>query len=91
MVKRLEIAKKLLRPDGVIFISIDANEQANLKLLSDTFFGKQNYAGMIPWRKRTAKTDVPFGISQDYEWILIYAVSEQFNAFTSREKSENIL
>lgn len=40
---------------------------------------------MIPWRKRTAKTDVPFGISQDYEWILIYAKSNQFNAFTKRE------
>lgn len=42
---------------------------------------------MIPWRKRTAKTDVPFGVSQDYEWILIYAKSEMFNAFTNRENN----
>lgn len=42
---------------------------------------------MIPWRKRTAKTDVPFGISQDYEWILVYAKSEMFNAFTKRENN----
>lgn len=48
-------------------------------------FSENNFAGMIPWRKRTAKTDVPFGISQDYEWILIYAKSNQFNAFTKRE------
>ena len=83
--ERLVIAKRLLSATGAIFISIDDNEQANLKLLCDFIFGESNFAGMIPWRKRTAKTDVPFGISQDYEWILIYAKSEQFNAFTKRE------
>lgn len=82
---RLKIAHKLLHNAGAIFISIDDNEQANLKLLCDCIFGEQNFAGMIPWRKRTAKTDVPFGISQDYEWILVYAKSEMFNAFTKRE------
>ena len=82
---RLKIAKKLLCETGAIFLSIDDNEQANLKLLCDSIFGEQNFAGMMPWRKRTAKTDVPFGISQDYEWILIYAKSELFNAFTKRE------
>lgn len=84
---RLKIAHKLLHNAGVIFISIDDNEQANLKLLCDYIFGEQNFAGMIPWRKRTAKTDVPFGISQDYEWILVYAKSEMFNAFTKRENN----
>ena len=83
--ERLKIAKNLLSNSGVIFISIDDNEQANLKLLCDSIFNENNFAGMIPWRKRTAKTDVPFGISQDYEWILIYARSEKFNAFTQRE------
>lgn len=82
---RLKIAKRLLADNGAIFISIDDNEQANLKLLCDEVFGEQFFAGMIPWRKRTAKTDVPFGISQDYEWILIYAKSDEFNAFTKRE------
>ncbi len=83
--ERLKIARNLLSKNGAIFISIDDNEQANLKLICDAVFGEQNYAGMIPWRKRTAKTDVPFGISQDYEWILIYARSGDFNAFTQRE------
>lgn len=82
---RLHIAKHLLAENGAIFVSIDDNEQAALKLLCDDVFGEQNFAGMIPWRKRTAKTDVPFGISQDYEWILIYAKSAKFNAFTQRE------
>ena len=82
---RLKIAKRLLSDSGVIFLSIDDNEQANLRLLCDTIFGEQNFAGMMPWRKRTAKTDVPFGISQDFEWIMIYAKSELFNAFTKRK------
>lgn len=82
---RLTIAKRLLTANGVIFISIDDNEQANLKLICDSILGEHNFAGMIPWRKRTAKTDVPFGISQDYEWILIYAKSDKFNAFTQRK------
>lgn len=81
---RLEIAKQLLSSSGAIFLSIDDNEQANLKLLCDSIFGEQNFAGTFPWRKRTAKTDVPFGISQDYEWILLYAKSTRFNAFAQR-------
>lgn len=83
--ERLKIAKKILSNSGAIFLSIDDNEQANLKLLCDNIFGENNFAGMLPWRKRTAKTDVPFGVSQDYEWILIYAKSTEFNAFTQRE------
>lgn len=81
---RLKIAHKLLRDSGAIFISVDDNEQANLKLLCDSIFGEQNFAGMIPWRKRTAKTDVPFGISQDYEWILIYYNIKTANAILPR-------
>lgn len=73
MEKRLKIARILLNEKGVIFISIDDNEQADLKLLCDEIFGLEKFASMFPWRKRTAKSDVPFGISQDYEWILCYA------------------
>jgi adenine-specific DNA-methyltransferase len=82
---RLDIARKLLSNDGAVFISIDDNEQANLKLLCDSIFDEQNFAGIIPWRKRTAKTDVPFGISQDFEYILLYAKSGKFNAFSQRQ------
>lgn len=80
MMPRLQYAKDLLSDDGVIFISIDDNEQANLKLLCDYVFGEENFAATIPWRKRTAKSDVPFGVSQDYEWILVYARTESFLA-----------
>ena len=69
---RLYLARNLLREDGVIFVSIDDNEQANLKQLMDEIFGEENFIGIFPWKKRTAKSDVPFGVSQDYEWILGY-------------------
>ena len=72
MNKRLKIAKKLLSDKGVIFISIDDNEQAQLKLLCDGIFRADKHVAIIPWRKRTAKSDVPHGISQDYEWIICY-------------------
>ena len=86
MYPRLLLAKDLLRDDGVIFISIDDNEQAQLKLLCDEVFGQECHAGTFPWRKRTAKSDVPHGISQDFEWVLAYA-NDKFmagNAHTRR-------
>lgn len=73
---RLLIAKDLLADDGVIFISIDDNELENLKNVCNIVFGEDNYVSMFPWRKRTAKSDVPFGISQDYEWIVCYAKTQ---------------
>ncbi|MEF1523383.1 site-specific DNA-methyltransferase, partial [Neisseria gonorrhoeae] len=80
MYPRLYIARELLKDDGVIFISIDDNEAAQLKLLCDEVFGEGNFVAQLPWRKRTAKSDVPFGISQDYEWIFVFAKSCQFIA-----------
>ena len=80
MYPRLRLAANLLRDDGVIFISIDDGEQANLRKMCDEVFGEENFTGQFPWRKRTAKSDVPFGISQDYEWVLCYAKSDKFVA-----------
>ena len=80
---RLKVAKDLLSEDGVIFISIDDNEQRNLKLVCDEIYGEKNFVAMIPWRKRTAKSDVPFGVSQDFEWILVYAKSSKYIAYTN--------
>ncbi len=78
MYPRLLLAKDLLREDGVIFISIDDNEQAQLKLLCDEVFGEENHVATFPWKKRTAKSDVPFGVSQDFEWIVCYAKKDFF-------------
>ena len=80
MYPRLKLAKDLLSDDGVIFISIDDNEVENLKKICDEIFSEQNFVATFPWRKRTAKSDVPFGISQDYEWAVCYAKSDSFCA-----------
>ena len=77
---RLMLARNLLTDDGVIFISIDDNESTNLKKICDEVFGSSNFVATFPWRKRTAKSDVPFGVSQDYEWIVCYAKSDLFIA-----------
>lgn len=80
MYPRLKLLHRLLADDGVIFISIDDNELYNLKMICDEIFGITNFVATIPWRKRTAKSDVPYGISQDFESILCYAKSEKFKA-----------
>ena len=51
MEKRLEIAKNLLTEKGVIFISIDDNEQSTLRVLVDHIFGEQNFVGQLIWQK----------------------------------------
>ena len=77
---RLKLARNLLSDDGVIFISIDDNELKNLLNICDEIFGENNFVATIPWRKRTAKSDVPFGISQDFETIVCYAKTDKFKA-----------
>ena len=80
MYPRLRLAANLLRDDGVIFISIDDNEAVNLLRICDDVFGEENFVAQMPWRKRTSKSDVPFGVSQDYEWVLCYAKSSDLSA-----------
>ena len=80
MYPRLFLARNLLRQDGVIFVSIDDNEVHNLRLMMNEIFGEENFVGIFPWRKRTAKSDVPFGVSVDHEYILVYARSDHFVA-----------
>ncbi|SHN93423.1 Type III restriction-modification system methylation subunit [Bathymodiolus heckerae thiotrophic gill symbiont] len=85
MYPRLFLAKQLLADDGVIFISIDDNEQHHLKMLMNEVFGEGCFVAQFPWRKGTAKSDVPFGVSQDYEWIISYA-KETYNAGLTIER-----
>lgn len=86
MAERLNMAEKLLSDRGCIFVSIDDNEQAALKMLCDEIFGEDKFVAHIPWRKRTAKSDVPFGISQDCESILCYANSTFRAAVKGKER-----
>ena len=70
MYPRLLLAKDLLRDDGVIFISIDDNEQAQLKLLCDEVFGQENWIGNIIWKNVTDNN--PTNIAIEHENIICY-------------------
>jgi adenine specific DNA methylase Mod len=77
MMPRLQLARDLLSKDGVIFISIDENEHANLKLLCDHIFGEDNLAGEIIW-KNSSKNDEDY-ISIQHEYILSYVKNKEYN------------
>lgn len=70
--KRLKIAKKLLSDDGVIFISIDDNEQANLKLLCDEIFGEQHFIGTYFWKRTSTPPALSYKIRRKLEFVLAY-------------------
>lgn len=73
MDKRLKIAKKLLSEKGVIFISIDDNEVAQVKLLCDEIYGERNFIAKFDWRKKTGANDAR-DIAVITESILLYAL-----------------
>lgn len=91
MYPRLKIAKKLLSISGVIFISIDDNEQANLKLLCDEIFNESNYIGTIIWQ--TATDNNKSQISSEHEYVLCYAkdIKEQDEWYINSQKANRIL
>jgi len=70
---RLLLARNLLTDDGVIFISIDDNEQENLKKCCDEVFGGQNFVAQLVWERAYApKNDARF-ISNSHDYVLMYA------------------
>jgi len=73
MYPRLYIAKQLLKDDGVIFISIDDNEVAQLKLLLDEIFGEENFVGELTWEKKKKGTFLSNSLTNIKESILIYS------------------
>ena len=76
MLPRLYIARNLLREDGVILISIDDNEAANLKLLMDEVFGPENFVAQLVWEKGR-KNDAKL-VSVGHEYILVYLRNKSF-------------
>jgi adenine-specific DNA-methyltransferase len=87
MYPRLLLARDLLKPDGVIFISIDDNEQANLKLLCDSIFGEENFVSDLIWKSgRTAASH----FTNEHEYIITYAKSRESLPFFKFEGDDVI-
>jgi adenine-specific DNA-methyltransferase len=88
MFPRLYLAKNLMRDDGVIFISIDDHEQANLKLLADLVFGEENFVNNIIWQKKYAPSNDAKWLSDNHDFIICYAKNKEVWRPNLLERSE---
>ena len=90
MYPRLKLARELLTDDGVIFISIDDNELANLKLLCDEIFGESNFIANITWRKKAGGGQDSEYFAREHEYVLCYRKGDEFlMTFRMRQVEEN--
>ncbi len=76
MYPRLRIARQLLADQGLIFISIDDNERANLQKLCEEVFGAGNFLGCFVWKRRSGAMDAVTNLSEDHEYVLVYSKSQ---------------
>ena len=91
MYPRLYIARELLKDDGVIFISIDDNEAAQLKLLCDEVFGEGNFVDTLTIKKSANGMGSKDGYSTNHDFILIYLKEKQNNVFFGITVSEDYI
>lgn len=88
MYPRLILAKNLMREDGIIFISIDDNEQENLKKILNEIFGETNYVTEIAWQcLDTVKNDARY-FSDNHEYIFVYAKNKELLSIQGIKKGE---
>lgn len=78
MYSRLLVARTLLRPDGVIFISMDDHEIHHLRKVCDEVFGEENFKANISWQKRYTRSNNTVDFTTVVEHILVYSKTEQF-------------
>lgn len=78
MYSRLLVARNLLRPDGVIFISIDDHELHHLRKICDEVFGEENFKANISWQKRYTRSNNTTDFTTVVEHILVYSKEDKF-------------
>lgn len=94
MYPRLVLARNLLKETGVIFISIDDNEQANLKQLCDEVFGEENLVQNFIWQKKTQPSFLSKEVANVHEYIIAYRKQELLSlkgGFTDPDKAIELL
>lgn len=84
MKNRLQIAATLLSEKGSIWISISDEEMHYLKVLMDEVFGEDSFVATLPRKTRDGKSDVPFNLSQDFDWLLVYTKGSVEDAVVGR-------
>ncbi len=88
---RLHLLKELLSDDGVIFVSIDDNEQHHLRMLMDEVFGEENFVTSITWQKKVSPSNDAKYFSYDHEYIAVYANNKEIwrpNRLSMTEKQK---
>ena len=94
-VSRLKLLHKLLAEDGTIFISIDDNELANLKLLCDEIFGVNNFIDIFSWHKTYSPSNLSHRTKKCLEYVLSYAQNtnaiQRFNGLYKVNEADNPL
>ncbi len=88
---RLKLAKDLLTEDGVIFISIDDNEQGNLRKICNQVFGEQNFIAQLIWEKKFAPQNDDKYITAVHDYILTYAKHKESWSPKLQERTEEAL
>jgi len=92
MKNRLEIAKELLKNDGVIFISIDDDESHYLKILCDTIFWRENFVANLIWEKKYSPQNDAKWFSDNHDHILVYSFNKEIwrpNLIARTEEQNN--
>ena len=87
MYPRLKLARNLLTDDGVIFISIDDNEQANLKKICDEIFGEENFVADFIRKTKSTTNDAKTGINYQHEFLICYSKNFQYVNLLGGEKN----
>ncbi|MFQ9979215.1 MAG: site-specific DNA-methyltransferase [Finegoldia magna] len=89
LIQRLKISRNLLSQDGIIFISIDDNEQAVLRMLSDSVFGENNFIANMVWQKKKGGSNDSRHVATEHEYILMYSKNKELlnNIFISYGES----
>jgi len=91
MYPRLFVARQLLRDDGVIFVSIDDNEVYNLRAVMTEIFGEENFIATVIWHKMDSPKNAAQHLSEDHDYIVVYARSAQEWAPNLLARSEAML
>lgn len=89
---RLRLARDFLTDDGVIFISIDDNEQENLKKVCDEIFGSNNFLAQVVWERAYAPINLKKNFSVSHDYILVYGKDSsviQTNGIARTDESDN--
>lgn len=86
---RLKLARNLLSDDGVIFISIDDNEQENLKKVCDEIFGERNFIAQVIWERAYAPVNLKKHFSESHDYIICYSKNIDLSISNGLKRSDD--